>query len=401
MLAPSKLLQTAAAVSLLTPAIALAGGTFQGYVGASARSYTDTAADPNQGSESFSGVWVPEWYNLWNNRDDSFNIKLFARYDSLDEERSHLDIREFYWQHVGYDWELTLGINKIFWGVTESQHLVDIINQTDLVEAPDGEEKLGQAMAHLALIKDWGVLDLFLLPGHRPRTFAGEDGRLRSIPETLADRELYASSKGKDHLDTAIRWSQTFDDLNVGLSWFRGTSRDPDFILDNSGEYLRPFYSQIDQFGLEAQYISGDWIWKLEAIYRNPKASLAGNKSFSATTAGFEYTWVGFVGNAWDLGLLLEHSNDTRDSAAALQNDLFAGMRWSFNDAASSEILLGVNQDLDDSHSHSVFFEASTRIGNATRVLVEGFYFDSNSPSDPLYSFRQDSYIELAVEFYY
>lgn len=392
---------TAAVISLPLSSPSLAVGTFQGYLGASVRGYTDNAAVSDQGSGSISGVWVPEWYHLWNDRDDSLNIKLFARYDSLDNERSHVDIREFYWQHVGYDWELTLGINKIFWGVTESQHLVDIINQTDLVEAPDGEEKLGQAMAHLALIKDWGVLDLFLLPGHRPRTFAGNDGRLRSIPLTSPDNELYASSEGKDHLDAAIRWSQTFDDLNIALSWFKGTSRDPDFLLHGSGDYLLPFYSQIDQFGLEAQYIVGDWIWKLEAIYRNPEASAAGNKSFSATTAGFEYTWVGFANNAWDLGLLLEHSQNTRESTSALQNDLFSGMRWSFNDVASSEILFGVNLDLDDSDSHSVFFEASTRIGNATRVLVEGFYFDSSSPSDPLYSFKQDSYIELALEYYY
>jgi len=54
-----------------------------------------------------------------------------------------------------------------FWGVTEFQHLVDIINQTDLVENIDTEDKLGQPMINLALINDWGTVDLFIMPYFR------------------------------------------------------------------------------------------------------------------------------------------------------------------------------------------------------------------------------------------
>jgi hypothetical protein len=381
---------------------AYAVGTLQGYVGASGRWYPDNATDPDQGSGTGSFVAVPEWYNQWNDRNDSLNVKLFARYDSLDDERSHVDIRELYWQHVGSDWEFTLGINKIFWGVTESQHLVDIINQTDLVEAPDGEEKLGQGMAHLALLRDWGVLDLFVLPGFRPRTFAGNDGRLRSIPVTDGDEDHYTSSDGKDHVDGAIRWSHYIGDLSFGLSWFRGTSRDPSLILNQNSQQLEPLYNQIDQYGLDAQYIVGDWLWKFEGIHRENRDSTSGSEDFTATTAGFEYTWVGFAGNLWDLGLLTEYSHDSRGTGAApLQDDIFLGGRWSFNDAATSEILFGAIQDMEDGDSRSVFVEASTRIGNATRILIEGFYFDSESPKDAFYSFRQDSYIEIALEYYF
>jgi hypothetical protein len=398
-----KILPAAVAAGLLMFSHAsLALGTLQGYVGGSGRWYPDNAADPEQGSETGSVVFVPEWYHQWNDRSDSLNVKLFARYDSLDSERSHGDIRELYWQHVGSDWEFTLGINKIFWGVTESQHLVDIVNQTDLVEAPDGEEKLGQTMAHLALIRDWGVLDLFVLPGFRPRTFAGEDGRLRSIPVTDGDRDRYTSSEGKDHIDGAIRWSHYIGDLSFGLSWFRGTSRDPLLTLNPGDQELEPLYNQIDQYGIDAQYIVGDWLWKLETIHRENRDRNIGAEDFTASTAGFEYTWVGFVGNLWDLGLLMEYSYDSRGTGGApLQDDIFVGGRWSFNDVATSEILFGAIQDTDNQGSRSVFMEASTRVGNATRLLIEGYYFDSDSETDPFYSYRQDSYIELAVEYYF
>ena len=77
------------------------------------------------------------------------------------------------------DWELRLGIGKVFWGVTESRHLVDTINQSDGVEDIDGEAKLAQPMATLSWIRDWGVVELLVLPYFRERTFAGVEGRPR------------------------------------------------------------------------------------------------------------------------------------------------------------------------------------------------------------------------------
>ena len=373
-----------------------------GYIGVQAREFFESPADPAQGSENYSLVISPEWYQSFNDNNDSLNLKLFYRYDSLDSERSHADLREFFWLHVGNDWELTLGVNKVYWGVTESQHLVDIINQTDTVEAVDGEEKLGQSMVHLALIKDYGVFDFFVLPGFRSRTFPGEEGRLRSQPITVAEQDHYQSDKGDDHIDYAMRWSSYYGNWSVGLSWFHGTNRDPILrsVVDNSGTVLEPYYTQIDQLGLDLQYNVGDWIWKLEAIYRQGDDPL--QDDFIASTTGFEYTLVGFH-RSWDLGLLMEYSHDSRSSQSAglLQNDMLAGGRLSFNDASSSELLFGVVQDLDANASWSAFVELSTRVGDATRVLLEVYSFSSDEPDKPLYSLRRDSYLDLSLEYYF
>ncbi|MBW2942840.1 hypothetical protein [Zhongshania aquimaris] len=382
----------------------LSHAEFLGYVGVQARAFPSTAADPAQGSETLSGVLSPEWYQQWNDGDDSFNIKAFYRYDSQDDERSHADLREFYWQHVGNSWELTVGVNTIFWGVTESQHLVDIINQTDFVEAPDGEDKLGQPMIHYASIQDWGVVDVFVLPTFREREFAGKEGRLRSIPITLNDAEQYQSDRKEEHIDYALRWSHYLGDWNVGLSWFNGTSREPLYLprATAAGIALIPHYALIEQSGIDAQYVSGDWLWKLEAIYRRSIGhSLADN--YAASTAGFEYTLTGINSLFWDLGLLLEYSYDSRPrpNASPFQNDIFVGGRLSLNDIASSEILFGYSQDVDDQDSRSAFMEASTRIGDSTRVTAEVFHFHGDDSLDPIYSLRRDSYIEIGLEYYY
>ena len=99
-----------------------------------------------------------------------------------------VDLREAVWLKVIDDvgflgdgpLELRFGVDKVFWGRTESRHLVDVVNQTDLIEYPDEEEKLGQPMLRLTLPRAWGVADIFFLPYFRERTFAGRDGRLRS-----------------------------------------------------------------------------------------------------------------------------------------------------------------------------------------------------------------------------
>jgi hypothetical protein len=393
---------TALLVSCLLPT-ALSADVL-GSIGIETRIFPASAADPQQGSESFSAVLEPEWFRQWNEGNDSINIKAFYRHDSLDKERSHGDFRELYWQHVGDYWELSLGINTIFWGVTESQHLVDIINQTDFVEAADGEDKLGQPMLHLTLIRDWGVVDAFVLPSFRPRQFAGAKGRLRSIPLTENTHEQYQSDKGDDHIDFALRWSHYLGDWSLGLSWFQGTSREPlyNVAMSDDAVVLKTFYPLISQSGVDVQYISGDWLWKLEAIYRRGLANSPA-PDLAASTTGFEYTSTSINNSYADLGFLMEYSYDSRDNldASAFQNELFIGSRLALNDIASTAVLFGIIQDLDETASRSAFIEASTRMGDGTRISVEIYHFHSQSIQDPLYSIRRDSYIEFALAYYF
>lgn len=70
----------------------------------------------------------------WNRGRDLFTFIPYARQDEHDERRTHGDIRELSWIHVGSGWESRVGIRKVFWGVTEGRNPVDMINQTDQVD---------------------------------------------------------------------------------------------------------------------------------------------------------------------------------------------------------------------------------------------------------------------------
>ncbi len=79
----------------------------------------------------------------------------FTRLTGRNSDRSHVDIREAYISTRGDGWDFLVGVNKVFWGVAESHHSVDIINQSDLLEDTDEEDKLGQPMLNAGVQKGW------------------------------------------------------------------------------------------------------------------------------------------------------------------------------------------------------------------------------------------------------
>lgn len=346
-----------------------------------------------QNKAQSSIVAEPELY--WQVSDNSdFTFVPFYRADSLDSERTHGDIREALYLTYWDDYELRVGIGKVFWGVTESAHLVDIVNQTDAVESVEGEDKLGQPMVHLTSIKEWGTLDAMVLPYFRERTFAGEDGRLRpTIP--VSNSANYESSLKEQHIDYALRYSKMYGDWDVGLSYFQGTNRDPYYQLEQG--QLKPYYAQAKQIGLDIQGIVGDWLWKMESIYRDSLDHHTG------LVSGFEYTIVGPFETSWDVGLIAEYLYDSRGNNAQNigQNDLFLGTRFALNDEDSTEVLVGLTQDLDHSDVYNAKLEASSRLTNHLSWNVNAWLFANESPNDLLYFARKDDLIEFSLEYYF
>ena len=227
-----------------------------GYIEIEGRLFPDAALFASQADGNLAFSLKPEYYATWAGRTQSLTFVPFFRYDQNDDSRTHFDIRELFWERYAHSWEIRVGIRQVFWGVTESQHLVDIINQTDLVENIDGEDKLGQPMINLALVQSFGTFDIFVMPFFRERTFPGVDGRLGFPLLVDTDRATYESSDGGNHIDWALRWSHTVSVFDFGLSYFYGTSREPMLRpgVDGGGRpVLMPHYSLIDQTGLDVQ----------------------------------------------------------------------------------------------------------------------------------------------------
>lgn len=377
----------------------------QGHAGLEGRYFTE------QSQSQLSAFGELELYWSASEAPISLTFKAFGRVDDTDEERSHSDIREFSWLYYQDTWELKAGVSKVFWGVTESAHRVDIINQTDAVESPDGEQKLGQPMIHLASIRSWGVLNAYVLPYFRERNFESIDGYLGPDIHIDQDHALYQSSQKEHHTDIALRYSHTLDIWDFGISYFQGTDREPLFQpnMANNALTLVPFYAQMQQAGIDIQATIDQWLWKLEAIYKdndNKRNLLADNfdNHYTALTAGFEYTHVGLAGSAMDLGLLSEyHYNDQSASNARdpLQNDLFIGARLTLNDVQNSALLAGLIQDLDHSESYMAFIEASRRVQDNWVITLDARLFSSKPLNDPLAFLDRADHTTLQAAYYF
>ncbi|MGP9799597.1 hypothetical protein [Rheinheimera sp. NSM] len=359
--------------------------------------YYPQQGEPPQARHYSSAAFSADWY--WQSADRRHQLALqpYLRWDQRDSERNLLDLRQAYWQYVGDGFDIKAGVDIVFWGVTESQHLVDVINQTDAVAHIDGETKLGQPMLNWNLHGSGGSLALFLLPYFRERSFAGPDGRLRPPLFINQSQPEYESAQAERNLDFALRWSQRFDALELGLSYFEGNNREP-LLQPTAQGTLQPLYLHMQQLGLDSLWLSGSWIWKLETIYRKTR-----RQDFVAATAGFEYTHVGLFGSNWDLGWIAEYQYDSRGQQAPLpgQNDIFIGGRFVVNDAAGTEILLGVAQDLDNGSSQSGKLEASTRLGNSSRLSLDAWFFRAKHSEDPLYLLRRGDFLQLSLDYYF
>ena len=408
--------------------------SFSGRYSLESRWYPQSAAYPGQRSHATGFVVEPTLF-LEDPEGRSFTLTPFFRFDGADSRRTHADVREAYLLLFGEldkgEWEARLGVDRVFWGVAELYNPVDIVNQSDLVEHPDGKTKLGQPMAHLTFAGDWGTAELFALPWHRERTFPGRHGRLRSGLVVDPDLVEYESGAEERHLDVAARYSHSFGLLDIGLSVFDGTSREPSIrpvlrpLLDPTGapvrnpetgqpilvpgDSLAPYYPQIRQFGLDAQITAESFLLKLEAIHRtgapnvpSPRHPFGEEEDYAAFVIGGEYTIHSLFESAADLSLLGEWHRDDRGrrSTHQFQNDVFLAARLGFNDVEGTEVTAAIVADTDYG-SRTVSVEFSRRLTDEWSLRLETTAMLDIDEADPIRTTWRDSFVgaELTYSF--
>lgn len=397
------------------------------------------------------------WYPAARENDGSthnLDVLLFGRYaEGADEARKHADIRELSYIRAWDNYEVRFGVGRVFWGVTESAHLVDIVNQSDMLEDLDGEDKLGQPLLSLGRTFFNGRATAIVMPHFRERTFGPVYAELAPYP-IAEDEARFENERAQQHVDYAFRVTQRFGDLEVGLSGFSGNAREPrlqpcagrgtgrpgtadaancdldeafappeesaldGLLLDTTAflglgpsrdelaqEFIEeamadvvlvPFYDQIRQLGLDAQWIWGAAAWKLEARYREQQGEWQ-----LAAAAGVEYSLGTYLNDLVDAGVLVEFLYDDRDIARYLslfEEDVFIGMRLLGNDVAGSQLLGGVVIDIDNNDQFwSV--EASRRFGPNLRGALEFRVYEPGD--DPAVTDFLDDIDALRIEFTY
>ena len=207
----------------------------------------------------------------------------------------------------------------------------------------------------------------------------------------------YESGSEEWHPSFVLRWSHYVGDLDIGVSQFYGTGREPLFVF-NSDLSITAFYPEIYQAGIDLQLTRNACLWKLESIYRYAEV-----QDFFAVTAGVEYTFSNINGAGLDIGVLTEYSFDSRDELAfsALQNDVFYGSRIALNDQYDSALLIGGITDFSNG-STMLSVEGSRRIGASSKASIEARIFAKVSDSELLLSnFRDDGFLKATWSYFF
>lgn len=392
---------------------------FSGYSGFELRAFTQDGLYPEQeDNHQFSTFGELELdYDL---EQGELRFVGFGRADSSDSERSHIDVREAYWENGYGNVDVLIGINKVFWGVTESRHLVNIVNTVDAIENIDGEDYLGQPMLNLTYNSDYGEWGLFVLPYHRTTPFADERSRFRFGQLSIKDGAIYRNDADEDYVSAALRYSHYIGDWDFGLHYFHGVNREPT-TFDPNGDIspvlnpvtgqplidsgtnqpmfqpnsLSPVYDVINQGGIDAQLTLDAWLYKLEAIWREGQGD-----TFAAATAGFEYSLYQVFDTDKDLGLLLEYSHDGREPESVINEDVFVGTRFSWNDLNDTSLLAGALTDIHDG-SISFRIEAQRRIVESLTVEIEAQFFTHVDQDNPLATFEKDDSLAINIINYF
>lgn len=379
-----------AGVLLVLAATPLAA-QLRGQVAFEERLFLGGLPTPNESRHEASVILNAEYYRVWDKGSQSLAVEPFVRLGLNTGERTRVDFTELSWQYVWTGWELRVGLREVFWGVTESQHLVDVINQRDLVEAGQGYVKMGQSMVSLAAIRSWGTIDFLLLPWFRERTFDGRAGVLWSPLPVDADHAAFESASENWHLDWAVRWAQSVGDFDLGVAHFAGTNREPRFEPgqdESSCCVLVPQYDVVDQTSLDVQWTTGGWLWKLEATTLNPQSG-----RYAAVTGGFEYAFADYF------SVFAEYVFDSRgdEATTSFEDDFFAGARLLLNDG---QVLAWAFVDRDTGN-RVLSLEVSQRLSDMVTLALEGRAFAGTGSSEPPHARRQDNYVALRASHYF
>ncbi len=327
-------------------------------------------------------------------------VKLKGLYDKDDHNRRYIDFQELYYKYNFENSELLIGKNTLFWGALEVYNLVDVFNTKDILDDPfDYDKKLGTWNISWTRFFENSELSFILRLSQEDQKMQEEDSIFFFLPLP------YNSDLVKQHENRPsffVKYSGSGEEVQIDYTLIYEAGYDNQRYLSYDHGKLRQNAYWVNKLLGYTTLIYEDTIYKAEAAYAisdDVKVS-----DYLHTGVGLEHTIYSIAGKK-DLGLLLEYYhyeqfNDTKFTTKEIgelfQNDLYLGGRFSFNDTASSEILAGVDFDLDESEK-IYFLKYDTRILDNYKIELQ---YQHLSPSKESL-FSKIDHAKVAISYYF
>ncbi len=419
-------LALAVAAATMLPAaqsVAQEGVTFNGEVELSGRYYPQAGFLPGQTSQGLAPI-VGGSLGARKRFDSGSAVFEFSGLYNAETGEGYADIPRGYYQYFGDGYDFLVGSNIVYWGVSESHHVVDSVNQRYTIDQTVDYISLGQPMLNFNLSLGLNsTLSVYGLVYFRDRDQPNAETRFRS-PILMSNNDaVYEEGNGRN-LDFAARFRTSqnilWGGVDFALSYFDGTNRAPssmpnacltaggrfigetacgNLIIGNpQSVFFVPYYSKLRRYGVEFVYSNGD----LQLTFEGALSNAIGETYYSAI-GGAQYSFGGIGPNGDTLVVVGEYLYDDRSiiqPANIYDDDVFLGFAYSGNDVAGTNVRGGVYYDVKkDAQIYTVSY--SRRINDAIRLEVAGFSVNAAGTNDPLTVAQDDGFVEVSLSYFF
>jgi len=327
---------------------------------------------------------------------DYYDLKGSAQHTN----RSFVRLDELYGSYDFEDDKISIGKNILFWGALEVRNIVNVFNPDELRSDPFYTDKLGVINAAYTHYTDSGEFSAIVKLYEQDREMAAYPYVYYYFPaaipvspanelpliynktlKTKASRyrpSLYLKYADTTDTEYPLDYAFIFENGYDSQRYYTKTLQSNNIFTTQENAYL------VNKFLSYDTLVIGATLYKLEATY----ADVLDDENISDYIhlgIGAEHT-LSQVYKEADLGLLVEYyryktlqsgkKNDL-ELFEVFQNDLFLGMRYSFNQGNDASIVGGGIFDLD--YNEQVYYmEYETRVMDTLKLNFDYRYI---SPS--------------------
>ncbi len=335
------------------------------------------------------------------------DAKLEFLYSSEYKDRRYLLLNELYISREFDDYEVSIGKKIKYWGELEGYNVADIYNQKNYLKDPfDKNAKYGAIGADITRYFDENSLELGVKFYEDDIAYPQDLTPYSPFPISY-DKKLELSNKCYTptlYLNANLVNDEYFDN-EIKMILLHGYDTKRNLIL-NSHFSLSQYAYRVNKALLLSHIIYSDTIFKTELSYTDI-LDYTPMSDYTQLSFGVEKSFYEI--SKTDMTLYAEYyryiyADNTKvknvDISEIYDNDLFLAMRINFNDVRSSELKLGVLQDLTKDE-RILKAEANSRVFDSFMLHGEYLHIVSNTANTLLSKFDNSSRFILGVKYTY
>jgi hypothetical protein len=335
------------------------------------------------------------------------DAKLEFLYSSEYKERRYLLLNEFYVSKEFDDYFVSLGKRIKYWGELEGYNVADIYNKKNYLKAPfDENAKYGAIGADITRYFDENSLVLGVKFYEDDISYPQGVTPYSSFPISY-DKRLQLSNKRYTptlYLNANLVNDEYLDN-EIKVILLHGYDIKRNIIL-NSNFSLSQYAYRVNKALLLSHIIYADTIFKTELSYTDV-IDYTPMSDYTQLSFGVEKSFYEVVKT--DITLYAEYyryiyADNTKvknvDISEVYDNDLFLALLINFNDVRSSELKLGVLQDLRKDE-RILKAEVNSRVFDSFVLHGEYLHIVSNTTDTLLSRFDNSSHFILGMKYTY